>query len=163
MVLWIGVDLAILIFTLKGWKKTALIYLLGTFAHNLVYQFYPESVYRAILIGVMLSGTIFAFSHLFYADMPTKKHSTLSSINQLKQNGIAYDIKPYKCPECSKSFATYKQLNGHISSHKQTGNWHEEKYGDWEKENESRGIFLESISHIEKGDFNKSFIRRSEN
>jgi len=149
----IGVDLAILIFTVRGWKKTALIYLLGTIAHNLVYQFYPQSIYGAILVGIMLSGTIFSFSHLFYA---TTSHAQkdqgkpLSELfDYLEDQNIDYELKPYVCPECHKSFATAKQLNGHISGHKQTGNWHEEQYGYWESENAKRAYLLEQIQSIE--------------
>lgn len=145
----IGVDLAILIFTVKGWKKTALIYLLGTIAHNLVYQFYPESIYGTILVGVMLSGTIFSFSHLFYATKTDKQKDQGKSMSELfdylQVQKIDYELKPHKCPECHKSFATAKQLNGHISGHKQTGTWHEENYGDWEAENAKRGYLLSKI------------------
>jgi len=138
----IGVDLAILIFTVKGWKKTALIYLLGTFAHNIVYQFYPDSIYGAILIGIMLSGTIFSFSHLFYAGAPSPQADKPSSIDdfihRLQQQDIAVEVKPFRCPECGKSFANARQLNGHISGHKQTDSWREADYGDWEMENSKR-------------------------
>lgn len=138
----IGVDLAILIFTVRGWKKTALIYLLGTFAHNFVYQFYPESIYSALLIGVMLSGTIFSFSHLFYAqpsDVTDSQKGTMDTwLEYLHTHHIAFELKPYQCPECHKSFVNSKQLNGHISGHKQTNSWQEESYGDWETENNKR-------------------------
>lgn len=138
----VGVDLAILIFTVKGWKKTALIYLLGTFAHNIVYQFYPESIYSALLIGVMLSGTIFSFSHLFYAEIPSPQETDQIKAShlfqKLQQQDIDVEIKPFKCPECHKSFENSKQLNGHISGHKQTDSWSEADYGDWEAENNKR-------------------------
>lgn len=138
----VGVDLAILIFTVKGWKKTALIYLLGTFAHNLVYQFYPEGIYSALLIGVMLSGTIFSFSHLFYAKKPsTEKNTEMIAgdlFTRLKQHNVTIEVKPFVCPQCAKSFENSKQLNGHISGHKQTNSWSENEYGDWENENAKR-------------------------
>lgn len=145
----VGVDLAILIFTVKGWKKTALIYLLGTIAHNLVYQFYPESIYGAILVGIVLSGTIFSFSHLFYATKSENTKDQGKSISELfdylQVQNIDYELKPHTCPECHKSFATAKQLNGHISGHKQTRTWHEENYGDWESENSMRENLLQQI------------------
>lgn len=152
----IGVDLAILIFTVKGWKKTAFVYLLGTIAHNVVYQFYPTSIYSSILIAIMLSGTIFSFSHLFYAtksppeaEMQEQKFDRLE---QLKAHHIDIELKPYRCPECQKSFSDAKQLNGHISGHKQTGQWHPETYGDWEKENSKRKEMLYhfDLNHTEQ-------------
>ncbi|WP_024773058.1 C2H2-type zinc finger protein [Aquimarina macrocephali] len=144
----VGVDLAILIFTVKGWKKTAFIYLLGTIAHNVVYQFYPTSIYSSILIAIMLSGTIFSFSHLFYADKPVNEFlaEKLDIFSQLQEHHIDMELKPYRCPECHKSFANTKQLNGHISGHKQTGNWHEDQYGDWERENTKRGDLLRQLN-----------------
>ncbi len=143
----VGVDLAILIFTVKGWKKTAFIYLIGTIAHNVVYQFYPESLYSSVLIAIMLSGTIFSFSHLFYADKPNEESQELQPdiFTQLQEHHIELELKPYKCPECQKSFANTKQLNGHISGHKQTGQWNEDHYGDWEEENKKRGDLLERL------------------
>lgn len=146
----IGVDLAILIFTVKGWTKTAIIYFAGTLVTNLVYQFFPDSVYGAVLICVMLSGTIFAFSHLFYAEKPELAAEPPpikpDTLELLKQSGIAFEVQPFQCPECQKSFATAKQLNGHISGHKQTDIWHEERYGDWEHENQLREQRLQELS-----------------
>ncbi|PKV50869.1 zinc finger double-stranded RNA-binding protein [Aquimarina sp. MAR_2010_214] len=142
-----GVDLAILIFTVRGWKKTAFIYLLGTIAHNVVYQFYPESVYSSILIAIMLSGTIFSFSHLFYADKPKdeSQEEKLDVFTQLQEHHIELELKPYRCPECQKSFANTKQLNGHISGHKQTQQWNDELYGDWEEQNDVRSLLLQQL------------------
>lgn len=145
-----GVDLAILIFTVRGWKKTAFIYLLGTIAHNVVYQFYPESVYSSILIAIMLSGTIFSFSHLFYATKPEEKlqEEKPDIFTQLQQSDIDMELKPYKCPECRKSFTNAKQLNGHISGHKQTNDWDEDHYGDWERENMKRSNVLQELNLV---------------
>lgn len=146
----IGVDLAILIFTVKGWKRTAFIYLFGTIAHNIVYQFYPTSLYSSILIAVMLSGTIFAFSHLFYATKsqpePELEEPRIDTLELLKQSNVDIELKPYRCPECQKSFASKKQLNGHISGHKQTDSWSEDRYGDWEEENAKRGDLLQQLN-----------------
>ncbi|TSE07413.1 C2H2-type zinc finger protein [Aquimarina algiphila] len=152
----IGVDLAILIFTVKGWKKTAFIYLFGTIAHNVVYQFYPNSIYSAILIAVMLSGTIFSFSHLFYATKSQpeadEKEEKPNTFDVLKANHIEIELKPYRCPKCHKSFSSTKQLNGHISGHKQTGQWHPEQYGDWEEENDKRGNLIERLNILSFSD-----------
>lgn len=62
----IGIDTAILIFTLRGWIYVAGAYFIGTLAVNLLYLEYPESIWSKLLIGVMLSSTIFSLSHLFY-------------------------------------------------------------------------------------------------
>ncbi len=74
----ISVDLAILIFTVRGWIWTAVGYLLATLAHNFAYHFLPEqSEWGSALIGVTLSITIFSFSHVFY----TGKKRTKSAID----------------------------------------------------------------------------------
>ncbi len=153
----IGVDLAILIFTVKGWKKTAFIYLLGTIAHNVVYQFYPTSLYSSILIAIMLSGTIFSFSHLFYADTPKEEvqEPRIDTLEKLKMHHIDIELKPYRCPQCEKSFANSKQLNGHISGHKQTNDWNDNQYGDWEEENDKRGNLIERWNLM---NFNKNGV-----
>jgi len=144
----IGIDLAILIFTVKGWTRTAYAYFAGTLAHNLVYQFYPESVWSSILICVMLSATIFSFSHLFYhKDKAVERNGTAilpqPSAEALRLTaaidaGIHFEVQPYLCPECKQSFASTKKLNGHISGHKQKDMWSADEYGSWEEENVKR-------------------------
>lgn len=124
----IGVDLAILIFTVKGWIRTAIAYFLGTLAHNLAYQFWPESMWSAMLICLMLSGTIFSFSHLFYfkkdADNRNGSAEEPQDTTETKQltaaldAGIRFEPQPCLCPECGESFTSNKKLNGHISGHK---------------------------------------------
>ncbi len=148
----LGVDLAILIFTVKGWKKVAYAYFFGTLAHNLVYQFYPESVWSALLICVMLSATIFSFSHLFYAgdklgsNANTENESETSQkakrLDALLEADIDIEFKPFKCPECNEAFATSKQLNGHISTHKKMGEWDDTRYGNFEQENLKREALI---------------------
>ena len=143
-----GIDLAILIFTVKGWKKVAIAYFFGTLAHNLVYQFYPESVWSALLICVMLSATIFSFSHLFYAGDKlgtienTEVHSEASQeverVQAMLEAGIKIEMKPFECPECEDCFTSSKQLNGHISVHKKQGEWFVDNYGDYEAKNLER-------------------------
>jgi len=138
----IGVDLAILIFTVKGWTRTAYAYFVGTLAHNLVYQFYPESLWSSILICVMLSATIFSFSHLFYhKDEAVERKDTaiepqpsakVLRISAAVEAGIHFEAQPYLCPECKQSFASTKKLNGHISGHKQKEMWSADDYGNWE-------------------------------
>lgn len=144
----IGVDLAILIFTVKGWTRTAYVYFVGTLAHNLVYQFYPEGMWSSILICVMLSATIFSFSHLFYHKQKAVDHNDTeiqpqASAEALRltaamEAGIRFEPQPYVCPECKEPFASTKKLNGHISGHKQKEEWFPENYGKWEQENKER-------------------------
>ena len=144
----IGVDLAILIFTVKGWTRTAYAYFVGTLAHNLVYQFYPESAWSSVLICVMLSATIFSFSHLFYhkdkadgrkdsAEQPQASTEVLR-LTAAMEAGIYFEAQPYLCPQCNQSFTNTKKLNGHISGHKQKNDWFPENYGAWEQENKKR-------------------------
>ncbi len=138
----IGVDLAILIFTVKGWTKTAVTYFFGTLAHNLVYQFWPESVWSASLLCLMLSATIFSFSHLFYSKKSAPLHSEESTkvlqVSAAMEAGVHFEAQPYRCPTCGETFASSKQLNGHISGHKQKSEWLVEDYGNWETENAKR-------------------------
>ncbi|MBL4575806.1 MAG: hypothetical protein JKY51_06880 [Opitutaceae bacterium] len=151
----IGVDLAILIFTVKGWIRTAILYFLGTLAHNLVYQFLPESVWSAILICIMLSGTIFSFSHLFYFKQKAEESDDTANGSQITAEvkqvsaaldaGIRFEPQPYLCPNCGESFINTKKLNGHISGHKQKDEWHPGNYGDWEKENQERATVVNQI------------------
>lgn len=153
-----GVDMAILIFTVRGWIRTAIIYFIGTLAHNLVYQFWPESMWSAVLISFMLSGTIFSFSHLFYfkneADRRRENAATpqLSPIQKRLEAaikaGIRFEAQPYKCPSCGQSFESTKKLNGHVSSHKSKGEWDAENYGQWEEENERRVALAQGINNL---------------
>lgn len=155
----LGIDLAVLIFTVKGWKKVAYAYFFGTLAHNLVYQFYPESVWSAILICIMLSGTIFSFSHLFYSsdkfetpintDVNSETSLEAMRIDALLKEGISIEIKPFLCPECNEAFNSSKQLNGHISAHKKQENWYPDTYGNYEKDNQRR-VSLSQVK-ISKG------------
>jgi hypothetical protein len=144
----VGVDLAILIFTVKGWIKTAVVYCIGTLAHNLVYQFYPESVWSAVLICVMLSGTIFSFSHLFYAKTTSEEKDDpslqkiiskeLLVIREAKKMGVHFEPQPFICPQCQQPFSMVRQLNAHIAEHKQKNTWTPEQYGNWQSGNRKR-------------------------
>ncbi len=139
----VGVDLAILIFTVKGWLKTALAYLFATLAHNLVYQFMPQSVWSGVLISAMQSVTLYSFSHLFFNKKTEelelgKVPKQVLKIYNAMQAGVRFKAQPYQCPECQESFSSSKQLNGHISAHKAKGEWKPESYGAWEEDNEQR-------------------------
>jgi hypothetical protein len=149
----VGVDSAVLIFTVKGWRKTAIVYLVGTFAHNVVYQFWPESIASSLLICVMLSATIYCFSHLFYSrpekkidieKSPREKEAML--LAEAKANGILIVALPFQCPECKEGFPNAKKLNGHISGHKSKNQWRSEKYAGWEKQNSERATLLENLT-----------------
>ena len=154
----LGVELAILIFTVKGWRKTALAYLLGTVAHNLVYQFWPESIVSAVLICLMLSATIYSFSHLFYSKQKEEKEVVIpepvrqmaAQLVAFKERGIAIHPQPYRCPACQKTFGSAKELNGHVSGHKQKGDWQADAYGNWEQQIERNVEFLKQQAQANK-------------
>lgn len=143
----IGIDTAILIFTRKGWLRTALAYFFATLAHNIVYLYYPESVWSGLLIGVSLSATIYALTHLFLQNKPAVSKGDISAtpipdqvwqIYRSIEAGVHFEAQPFVCPECGESFASKKKLNGHISSHKKQKQWNEDQYGDWQLENHKR-------------------------
>ncbi len=152
----IGVDGAILVFTTNGWVRTGVVYFVGTLATNMVYLYFPEGIVSGVLIGVMLSGSILTVTHLFHAKIKESEAAKQIEpepekpdlLEELKKHDIAFEIQPHKCPECDTSFATAKQLNGHISGHKQTGDWHEEEYGDWELKNKNNERFLSNTLKI---------------
>lgn len=155
-----GVDFAILIFTVKGWRRTAIVYFFGTLAHNVVYQFWPESVWSSILICIMLSATIFSFSHLFYAANETESkepacekstsEKEAEKLSIAKSKGIRIVALPYQCPACIEAFLNKKKLNGHISGHKQKYEWHTEQYSSqWEEDNERRASMLKKLKLME--------------
>ncbi len=150
----VGVDLAILMFTIKGWIRIAVGYLVLTLAHNMVYFFYPDTPAAAILTGVTLSVTIFSFSHHFYQDRKSKKESTpeealpveVLRISAAINAGIVFEAQPYRCPECGETFGSAKKLNGHVSGHKMKGEWEPDKYGEWERENEKRSVLVRGLA-----------------
>ena len=152
----VGIDLAILIFTVKGWTRTAYAYFVGTLAHNLVYQFYPQSIWSAILICVMLSATIFSFSHLFYHKEKADNGNEQAQLRQASaealrlsaaiEAGIHFEAQPFLCPECNESFVNSKKLNGHISGHKVKNEWFVENYGDWEVKNLERSKLITNLT-----------------
>ncbi|QKX05341.1 C2H2-type zinc finger protein [Aquimarina sp. TRL1] len=139
----IGVDTAILIFTRKGWLYTAFAYFFSTLAHNLVYLYFPGSVWSGLLISVNLSATLYALTHLFLkkdksndqTDVSKEASKKAIAIQKVMEAGIDFQAKPFTCPQCRKTFADTKQLNGHISAHKKQNQWNPENYGDWEKKN----------------------------
>lgn len=153
----LGIDLAILIFTVKGWIRTAIVYFLGTLAHNLVYQFLPDSLWSASLICLMLSGTILSFSHLFFQHGAVDRSVTATDpqptalemqISAALKAGIRFEVLPYQCPACGEAFASSKKLNGHISGHKQKEEWSPQTYNDWEAENEKRSSLLTQVYDV---------------
>ena len=150
----LGVDLAILVFTANGWIKTAFAYLFATLAHNLAYQYMPVGVWSSLLISVMQSVTLFSLCHLFLKQEEKSKKSVTNSepmtlireqtthIQKAIDLGIHYVPYPFICPECKQPFASPKQLNGHISGHKNTQQWKPEIYGNWELENRERRDYI---------------------
>jgi len=153
----IGIDMAILIFTVKGRPVIAFFYLLVMIAHALIGQFLPlQSTYGVLLVHTTLPITIFSFSHLFYYEKKAEnKRNESAELPQVSTEVaqltamIAQDIRiepqPYLCPQCGLGATTSKKLNGHISGHKQKSEWLPEKYGDWENKNETRAAALLQI------------------
>lgn len=151
----IGVDLAILIFTVKGWLRTAFIYLFATLAHNLVYQFMPEGIVSSVLISVVQSTTLFSFCHLFFKkknidDNSNKEDIILSDeaieIHRAIEAGVHFKPHPYICPECNVSFMSLEELEEHILEHKSQKEWEPEKYGAWELENDTRHNYCSNFN-----------------
>ncbi|TPN85825.1 C2H2-type zinc finger protein [Aquimarina algicola] len=141
----IGVDTAILIFTSKGWLRTAFAYFFATLAHNLVYLYNPDSIWSGLLVCINLSATLYALTHLFIKKktIPQMPHATGTlkkaiHIQHAIEAGIHFEAHPFECPECGKRFADNKQLNGHISVHKKQNEWKPEHYGNWEEQNQKR-------------------------
>lgn len=152
----LGVDLAILIFTVKGWLRTAFIYLFATLAHNLAYQFMPEGVASSILISVVQSTTIFSFCHLFFKK---KKPSSevnhtdpevaeeLMEIQRALEAGVRFKPQPFVCPECDDCFVYPEDLEDHTTMHKELGEWKPEQYGAWELDNDMRDNYCSNLRY----------------
>ncbi|WP_152538244.1 C2H2-type zinc finger protein [Aquimarina megaterium] len=145
----IGVDLAILIFGLSGWIKASLFYLFVMIAHNLLYVFMPVSDLSGILLSTIQAITVYSLCHLFIENVNINGLNGIANIpkeiikiHKAMNAGVRFQPQPFICPECKESFATSKQLNGHISGHKTRGEWNPESYGEWELENESRSEIL---------------------
>lgn len=142
----IGIDTAVLYFTYKGWIKTAIAYMVVSFAHNISYHLAPESISAIFLISSCSPGTIFTVGHLFLhkriekgktkdtEEIPEK----VWQIHRAMKTGVHFEAQPFLCPECNKKFPDKKSLNGHITSHKKNNEWKPENYGDWELENHQR-------------------------
>jgi len=151
----VGVDLAILIFTVKGWLRTAFIYLLATLAHNLAYQFMAEGIISSILISVVQSMTLFSFCHLFFKsnEENQKKEETTAilseetlEIQRAIEAGVSFQLQPYRCPECGLSFSTSDELDAHITLHKSQKEWKPDRYGAWELENDTRNNYCNNFN-----------------
>lgn len=150
----VGVDLAILIFTVKGWLRTAFVYLFATLAHNLVYQFMPEGIVSSILISVVQSGTLFSFCHLFFKKDTKDDHAEKTDlsfsdevleIHRAMEAGVHFTPQPYICPECGASFQELEQLENHISKHISKNEWYPERYGAWELDNDTRYNYCKNL------------------
>ena len=151
-ILWIawayafGIDTAVLYFTYKGWIKTAIAYMVVSFAHNISYHLAPQSISAVFLISSCSPGTIFTVGHLFLHKKQKNKEAintqqipkNVWQIHQAMEAGIHFMAEPFRCPECHATFSDRLQLNGHITSHKKNNTWNPEDYGDWEQENRQR-------------------------
>jgi len=158
----IGIDMAILIFTVKGRLVIAFLYLLVMIAHALIGQFLPyQSTYGIFLVHTTLPITIFSFSHLFYYEKKKAKQdkataiipqvsTEVAQVTAMLAQDIRLEPQAYLCPQCGLGATNPKKLNGHISGHKATDKWFPEKYGDWEKQNEIRAAALTQIEFKQK-------------
>lgn len=152
----IGLDFAILIFSVMGKTKIAIAYLIVMILHGLMGQYFPGGhEWGKLLINLALPITIFTFTHLFYAKKKEQEESKvqmtaeLAQISAILAQGIRMEALPYECPQCNVAKATAKELNGHVSGHKQAKvkEWFPEEYGDWQKENELRASKLFTIQN----------------
>ncbi len=142
----LGIDTAVLYFTYKGWIKTAIAYMVISFAHNVSYHISAESISAVFLVSSCSPGTIFTVGHLFLHRRKEKRKAADSEnipekvrqIHKAMQVGIHFEAQPFICPECKSSFSSKTKLNGHITSHKKSKEWKPEHYGDWELENHRR-------------------------
>ncbi|WP_299243094.1 C2H2-type zinc finger protein [uncultured Aquimarina sp.] len=142
----LGIDSAVLYCTWKGWIKTALAYMVISFAHNISYHISPQSIGAVFLISSCSPGTIFTIGHLFLHRKKERKKAIDSEkipekvwqIHRAMEAGIHFEAQPFVCPECNATFSDRLKLNGHITSHKKNNEWKPEHYGDWESENHQR-------------------------
>lgn len=123
----IGMEGAIMIFVVNGWRGISIAFSITTMLTNFMYGYYgvnqiPYPV--TILISVMLSIAISGFSHLYYTRMK-KQEEILKQAEQKNIDNIANEMaekmsKPHICPypDCNESFSEQSKLNGHISAHK---------------------------------------------
>jgi len=110
----VGLDLAIFVFTIKDWLKTALIYMFITFAHNLAYLFALKSAWNAVLLKVIPSVTLFSFTPLFFRhpdneNTPIAIAERLLKMEQATRAGVIDKALPHKYPEFETCFAANKQ------------------------------------------------------
>ncbi len=153
----IGIDLAVLIFSVRGKIVFALMYLVVMIVQALIGQLLPpKSIYGIVLVHTALPITIFTFTHLFYyrkkeqserndsAEQPQVSAEVAQATAMLAQ-GIRLEPQAYLCPQCGVGAISSKKLNGHISGHKMKNEWFPDRYGDWETENEVRAALLAQI------------------
>ena len=153
----VGVDLAILIFTVRGWLRTAFIYLFATLAHNLAYQFMPEGMLSSILISVVQSATIYSFCHLFFkkSDPEEKEEEPLKTHMEIQEetlelqhallSGVRFIAHPFLCPVCDAAFGQEQNLENHIEQHKKMQDWEPEPVEGWQMENDLRFNYCKSL------------------
>lgn len=149
----VGIDLAVLIFSVRGKLLFAWLYLVVMVFHALIGQLLPaQSLPGIILVHITLPVTIFTFTHLFYyrkkevsneSDDLASPNANAERLTTLMAQGIRFEAQPYVCPQCGTTAATGKQLNGHISGHKMTHEWFPEKYGNWQEQNRQRAHLLQ--------------------
>jgi len=170
-----GLDISILVFVAAGKKKQSIAYALAVITLNIIYLFAPEHATGKVLIAVLLGITLYFFSELFYEEGKRLTANEAQNDSGIPQNTsgqpqiisgmlsgsidaleVQYLVTPFICPECEKSFLSSRELNGHISGHKQKDDWHPLEHAEyWETENEHRNNKrIELITLLNKHDNN---------
>ena len=118
----IGIEGAILVFVVNGWRWQSIMFSLATILTNFLYGEYgAKEIPLAInvTISILLGGAIAGFSHLYHTKM-----KIIESIIDEVENGNIEDEKEVEkepvdvCPKCGKKFYDKGQINGHVSAYK---------------------------------------------
>jgi len=159
----IGIEGAILIFVINGWRWVSIGLSLATILTNYLYGKYgPTNIPHDVnlTISVLLGIVIAGFSHLYY----NKLKEVQKAIRQVEDEEAILDgmetvterEKIHECPQCGEKFETKAQLNGHITGHKKTHPhlWANNKYLGKEKIPNTKSVSKRdnSVDAFEKSD-----------
>lgn len=116
----IGIEGAILVFVVNGWRWQSMLFSLATILTNFLYGEYGAKeipIAVNVTISVLLGGAIAGFSHLYYTKM-----KLIEAIIDEVENGNTEDEEEKEpvatCPKCKKHFYEAGKINGHITAHK---------------------------------------------
>lgn len=139
----IGVDMAILVFTVYGNIWIAVMFGVSTLACNFIYEFVPVGNLAKSYLGIILTLCLFSFSHTFLFNKKAKEKVAKFIIDignyfaPALNEQVPIKLHPHICPECGESFQSEKQLNAHITGHKKAHEWGD--HGDeWPLKNKQR-------------------------